>query len=454
MARVLNRRGWAAVVLAAVTLMAGSVRAAEWHVSPTGKPDGDGSAARPWDLVIALAQPTAVKPGDTILLAAGTYSGTSRDTFTSKLTGEPNKPIIVRPAEGAHAVIQPSLNLAAGGYVWFRDLEVMNPDTKEYARTEHGRAPAVWIRGTHDVKLINLLIHEGGQGIGAWTEAKDVEIYGCLIFNNGWAGSNQGHGIYTQNRQGTKRIADCIIFNTLTEGYGLHAYGSDNAFVDNFVIEGNILFHNGGAESLVGGGQPSHNIVYRNNYLWSGGEPKYRLARFGYGAPYNEDAVIRDNYFANRRVMFMKWNKLELQGNTFIAQGDQLVGLDPADHPRNTYLAEPPKGVKYFIRPNAYQPGRAHVAVYNWAGQDKVNVDLSKVLKRGQAFEVRDAQDFLGRPVFAGRYDGSPVALPMKLQSVQQPVTDIRHEHTPPEFNAFVVVPAGSAPPTSRPAKP
>ena len=46
-----------------------------WYVSPSGSPSGTGSISSPWDIVTALAQPAAVRPGDTIWVRAGKYGG-------------------------------------------------------------------------------------------------------------------------------------------------------------------------------------------------------------------------------------------------------------------------------------------------------------------------------------------------------------------------------------------
>ena len=94
--------------------------------------------------------------------------------------------------------------------------------------------------------------------------------------------------------------------------------------------------------------------------------------------------------------------------------------------------------------PNRYETGRAHVVVYNWANASSVLVDLSASgLRSGQAFEVRDAQNFFGPPVYAGTYAGSAVALRMNLTAVA-PIIGNRHlanTHTDPRFNVFVVLP-------------
>ena len=468
----------AAVLSAALFLGAVRAEAKEWHVSPRGTPQGDGSAARPWDLATALAHPPAVKPGDVIWLHGGTYAGAGRDTFVARLAGEPERPIIVRQAPGERAVIQPTFGVAGGAHAWYWGVEIENPDTKEYEPYDHGRLGAVWLRGGDHVKLINLVIHGGGQGIGAWVDCTNLEVYGCIVFHNGWAGSNQGHGIYTQNNTGTKVLADNIFFHQLGNGYGVHAYGSERAFIKNFHLVGNVAFGNRGNNILIGGGSPSENILLENNFVYGDGG-----FRFGYTA-HNRNGVVRDNYLATRCSVH-NWDELVFAGNTvvnptreFLLDATKLEALPKYEWDRNAYLgakvagnffqlrvgqasealpfeewrrrtgfdatsradATPPKDVFVAVRPNRYDPDRAHVVVFNWAGQATVEADLGGFLKPGDAFEVRDVQNLFGEPVAAGVYRGGPLSLPMDLTEVMQPVTRERFQHTPPEFNVFLLL--------------
>ncbi len=425
-------------IFAAVLLLSASMAgAAEHYAAPDGKQDGDGSEAKPWDLKTALAQPDAVKPGDTIQLRGGVYQGDG-EAFQSRLKGAADQPIRVCGKVGERAIIQPKLTASVGEHVIFQGFEIFNPDPMDYKDNQsgHSKHPTLWIQGIKNAKFINLVIHGGGQGIGAWTPSQDIEIYGCVVFHSGWDVGGQGHHLYTQNETGTKRILDNVMFNTIGNGFGIHAYGSGKAFVDNYVFEGNILFNNNGYEVLIGSGKPSKNIVFRKNMVWHDGDTG-KLVKFGYTAPFNENAAVEDNYLASRRIEFLKWNELKVKGNTFYKSP---MGLDRAAFPENTYLDEMPKGVKMFVRPNAYEPGRANIAVFNWDNQERVDADLAGALKPGDAYEVRDAQLYLGKPVAEGIYDGKPVALPMKLGEVMQPTSTWRFKHTPLEFGAFVVL--------------
>jgi hypothetical protein len=61
-----------------------------------------------------------------------------------------------------------------------------------------------------------------------------------------------------------------------------------------------------------------------------------------------------------------------------------------------------------------------------------------------QAFEVRDVQDWWGKPVVIGHFDETLVKLPMSLTAVSQPHnwSHVR-DHTSLEFGAFAILPTG-----------
>jgi hypothetical protein len=109
------------------------------------------------------------------------------------------------------------------------------------------------------------------------------------------------------------------------------------------------------------------------------------------------------------------------------------------------------------VRANKFERGRANIAVFNWARQASVSVDLSDVLRSGDRFEIRHVQRYFGAPVVQGTYGGGSVQLPMP--SVQPPTPrrgscQYRNSQcipaasgfptSGPDFNAFVVVRAGS----------
>ncbi|HUU90711.1 MAG TPA: hypothetical protein VM238_05815 [Phycisphaerae bacterium] len=449
-----------ALALAAVTA-ADTAQARDFFVSPQGTPGGDGAKDRPWDLGTALSHPEAVKPGDTIWLLGGAYRG----AFKSRLKGASDAPITVRQAPGERATIDCRSDdpkqrvdfVVEGEHARYWGFEIMSsdPDRWSDAKGSHppeGNRGGVTCHGSH-IAFINLVVHDGSCGFGWWSSGEGGEIYGCLIYNNGWDAPDRGHGhaIYAQNKSGTKRIVDNILFNQFS--YGVHVYGSSRASLNGFHIEGNASFNNGAAKSptsltpgiLVGGGSPSERIVVRDNFTWSTGHRATALM-LGYGAN-NKDAVVTGNYFVGGTSL-RKWERLDVTGNTFIAAGANPTHVEPppADldlAAANTVLRGRPTGVKVIIRPNRYEPGRANAIVYNWDQTPEVEVDLGGVLKRGMAYRIVSAQDFFGKPVAGGTFDGKPVRLPMRPCRAPPPAgkPDYVPPATGPEFNVFVVLP-------------
>src|SRR5437660_5017221 len=185
------------------------------YVASIRSASGDGSAGKPWDLATALAQPSAVQPGDTIWLRAGTYRG----AFTSRLTGTASAPIIVRQYPGERATIDGNV-IVRGAYTWYWGFEV----TSSVLAPQDLMAVDVSGPGT---KLINLTVHDaGGNGVGLWIPASDAELYGSIIYKNGRQRvvSGYAHGIYIQNDVGAKVVSDNFLFDNL--GFDLHAFGS------------------------------------------------------------------------------------------------------------------------------------------------------------------------------------------------------------------------------------
>jgi len=441
-----------------------------YFVAPWGVPAGDGTWEHPLDLPTALSSKSPAKPGDILALRSGTYKG----AFVSVLSGTANNPITIREVPEARVTIDGSLTVQ-GAWATYWGLEVMNSSGE---RTK-GRPVGVDIFGPH-TKFINLIVHDAGGGMGLWTPAVDAEVYGCLIYDNGWQGPDpdrgHGHGIYTQNQTGTKRIVDNILFNGY--GWGIHAY-TEGGSLNGFHIEGNTVFNSGSDTRqgyrydniLVGGLRPAERIELIANYtyhtLGKGGRN-----RLGYSAP-NKDVLVRDNYFAGGSPVLSVsgWQKVTMAGNTFFGLQNLLsltrpAGVETSDYQidNNTYLggdastpfnlqnqsvdfpqwqeagnfdhngrlvATPNKrtvGTKVFVRPNRYEPGRANVTVYNWDLKPNIEVDLQEVLTEGASYEVRNVLDYYGDPVAMGTYSGAPVKLPMTGTS------------TGPEFNAFVVL--------------
>ena len=285
----MRHRGLVAALLAAVQVLTAAARAGDFFVSPAGRADGDGTRAKPWDLATALSGTGPVRPGDTIWLLGGTYRG----RFTSRLKGTRRDPVLVRQAPRARAVIdcrdadgRDALFSVEGEWTTFWGFEVTCSDRRRVTKIAGSHPPDIRRGGINcrgsNIRFINLVVHDCGCGFGFWSGGQGGEIYGCLIYNNGWRGPDRGHGhgIYAQNKTGTKRLVDNVIFNQFS--YGIHAYGSSRAFLRGFHVEGNVCFNNGSPcrtatpNVLIGGGCPAERIKVIDNFTYHADRPGSR----------------------------------------------------------------------------------------------------------------------------------------------------------------------------------
>jgi Right handed beta helix region len=418
-----------------------------FHVNPTGKPSGDGSALAPWDLATALAQPAAVHPGATLWLHGGVYKG----TFTSALAGEMANPITVRGAPGEHAVLDgvdaPNAQVLTinGAYSIFRDFEVTNSFATRVIMSTGSNPPDARGSGVgmygKGVKLIDLVIHDTGVGVGNWSPAPDGEVYGCIIFYNGWDAPDRGHGhgIYAQNETGMKLLTDNVIFRQFS--YGIHGY-TEGGKIDNFDVEGNIVFNNGelsqksgfATDILVGGLQIAQTPrLHQNVTYFPKGEGSNNV---GYSAGCTT-ATVTENYFVAATALEMVKCVGMVERNTFVGA---VAGFDSVGYPSNGYPMQI-SGTAVRIRPNKYDPARAHLAIFNWDKLDAVDVDVSGVLSPGDAYQLLDVQDLFGPPVLSGVYTAGKLAVPMTSTGVTTPVGNVPVSvtHTSREFGAFLI---------------
>jgi hypothetical protein len=459
-----------------------------FYVAPNGSSQGIGSINDPWNLTVALAHPSVVKPGDTIWLRGGTYTG----AYTSYLTGTPSAPITVRQYPGERAVIdrasvssarQPALKVK-GPWVLFWGFEVMNSYPDRSRIDPYSGSDAPW-RGSgadvyaSNVKFINMVFHDNGHGI--WDKKDMTEVYGCLFYYNG--NNKHEHALYIGNTNGTKYIVDNIVF--AQAGFGILSHSdSTSSSQKGLYIEGNASFNNGiitlddqtTGNIQVGGvaGVSAERIIVKNNYVYNplgNATSKNAGIRLGYEDTGNKDVQLLDNYIVSKvPLRIWWWQNIESHGNTIYSQSNSTelripVGVSTSAYrwDFNTYLSGRtggptfiqdassysfsgwrqttgldsnsqveqnislrPSGVKIFIRPNKYEAGRGHIIVYNWDSSAWVTANLSGLdLKVGDRYEILDAQNYFGAPVVSETYYGQPITLPMTLTTVAQPVGNV-----------------------------
>ena len=432
--------------------------------SPTGGPSGDGSERRPWDLATGLAGGHGrIQPGDTLWVRGGTYKG----AFRATVAGREGAPVIVRAFRGERAVIdggssRRSTLYVTGEYTTYWGLELTNSDPARVT-TQLGSdfRPNVVVPAAAHTKFINLIVHDGG--VAFYTEPKfpDVEIAGCIIYNNGWEGPDRGHGhaLYLKNFTGPLVVRDNVMFNQY--GYGIHAYtNSGTGKLINITIEENVAFNNGSLGKardlspnlLLGGADYAAGDVVRDNILY------YSPALHGAGANAmigwktvrNGDVIMENNYLVGGSPMleFGYWAAARVSNNTLIRTGSSLRsaivrrdGSAPGQIWRDNGERHAPAATEIVVRPNLHEKGRAHVVVLNWGGDTTAVVDVRGFLAPGDRYEVRNVQDLFGAPVASGTAASGSIAIP--LGGVAPPVpVGLKSSPAPrtgPAFDVFLI---------------
>ena len=443
----------------------------EWHVTTNGTANGDGSIENPWDLASTLYnQPSSIRPGDTIWVHGGTYSG----YFYSRLTGSFSAPIIVRNYQNERVIIDGGTGSDPGHFVgqsaiyvggsdtWYWGLEVMSSSLQRTV-TEAGSAPSdlnrsysYYIEGPR-TRVINNIVHDAAQGFGFWTPAVDAELYGNLVYYNGWQGPERGHGhgIYVQNDAGLKYIANNFVFKNF--GWGLHAY-TEGGRINNIMTEGNTFFESGvlstqgrTLDMLHGGYKIAQNPMLFNNATYMPQSDGGALG-LGYAAGCDRPTV-QGNYFVAQSAVTLSVDCLHKTINNNLFYGTAPGGMS-SDLPDNIYSTSAPTSNVALLRPNTYEPDKTYMTIYNWEQRDSVDVDVSNNLEINDTYEIRDVQDYFGTPIATGTYLGGNIEVPLSLSSVTELIgsdAPVAPTHTPKEFGTFVLVKTGVAQNNSTP---
>ena len=430
----------------------------EVFAAPGGLPTNPGTREAPDDLATALSSNTPASPGDVIWLRAGLYVG----NFTSALKGTAVAPYQVRQYPGERATLAaaaldtPALAVD-GSWTWFRDFEITlappgrrtPPDPPEAIdlRTSGG----VVIRGSH-IAVVSLVIHDMPRGIAVTAGAAAPLIAGNLVYHSGWKDSYNAVGVQFSGVTGDQYLVDNIVFANGGNGVSANLNGGSR-----LLVEGNVVFDSGVvgdtfARNLeIAGG--TMEVV--GNYTYYSPGRRGGENHFGYGSVGCERIDARRNYWAHHRVYPAAMGKCDgaFDGNTMIGS------VDPSfikRYPANTYVSQDPTGLDSFVQRNRYEPGRAHVVVFNWDGHPAVNVDVAAAaLASGASYEVRDALDYFAPPVAAGTFAGGRLNIPMTGLK-EAPVTGhlaVVLGHTAPRFGVFVLTSTTDAATSASPSR-
>jgi hypothetical protein len=383
-----------------------------WYVSPTGSPRGAGTRENPWDLESTIngSRRSVLVAGGTVWLMGGTYRippANNREGlgYRCVVGGSANSPLVFRAFPGARAVLDGGWSFFGGSnYVALRDVEVIVSDLVPGKPPfgESGSWPAGAPNGgvnfytSFQAKAINCVIRQNRQGLSMWTEAREAEAYGNLIFDNGWVGSDRahGHGCYIQNPSSTtKRVIDNIFCQNKARSwpdgrYELHGYGQTVA-ITNITAEGNF-----GAQS-------------NNAWLLDDGA----VLGPSTGHRFNGNDIVG----VRVRLGSRPDQPLELKGN--VIAGELQVSTGPEVSAAGNLIVPPqarPAADQVILRPNRYEPNRANCMLIDWNRNGKVMLDASGWLQAGERVRLMLPWDFYGTPVWSGQWPTAGVELPVE----------------------------------------
>lgn len=468
-----NRSDSARLLVSPVPVPPPAAARTGWYAAPGGTAGGAGSAASPWDLATALAGGGRVQPGDTIWLRGGTYRG----AFRSTVSGAAGQPVVVRQYPGERAIIDgagtpssTSVFYVGGAYTVFWGFEITNSDpVRTTASLANNVRPNVVANYASHTRYLNLVVHDGGVAFYTEPEFGDVEIVGCIMYNNGWQGPDRGHGhaLYLKSAGGPVVARDNVVFNQF--GYGVHVYtNAGTGKLINIRLEGNVAFNNGtlsnnstSANILVGGADYADADVLTGNMTYFSPGAGGTNVQVGFGTLANGGITLENNKFVGGVPVLNigYWDRVTMNGNTLVGTGRMVTLNDNATsgyswgstrqfgNPLSSSwsflgLAQPwltwqlatglglsdvvsastPAGTEVVVRPNGYETGRANIVVYNWAGAGSASADLSGVVPVGARYEIRNVQRLFDAPAVSGTYGGGSVSIPLAAVAAPIPV--------------------------------
>ena len=322
------------LLLVVFSLLAISTHAADYHVAPRSLGDdaNPGTQEAPWATLQHAAN--TVKPGDRILVRAGSYAGAQ-----FKTSGTAERPIELKAFPGEEVRITADnrstpdgINLEGASYMVVEGLRV---DGRSRAGIRAVRCKHVTLRGNRV---------DGNGKWGIFTAFCDD----LLIETNHASNSLRQHGIYVSNSGDRPVIRGNRIWGN--RHAGIHVNGDvhmgGDGLISEAVIEANVIFGNGaggGSGINLDGVQDS---VIRNNLLYDNHASGISVYRIDGGGPssgnriYNNTVLvasdgrwalnIRDGSTGNRARNNVFYNFHAFRGSMHVAT-DSLADFS-SDH--------------------------------------------------------------------------------------------------------------------------
>jgi len=290
-----------------------------------------------------------------------------------------------------------------------------------------------------NIELYRCVIHDLA-GLGIWSTAKNMKLTECIIYYNGWQGTDRGHGhgIYNQNISGVQTLSKCIVFGNW--GCGLHTY-SESINIDGITCEDCVFFNNGQEdefyEALIGSGSSDKkytNVVFRRNEIYSNADKINVGLNIGYVGG-SEGSVVQDNYVVSRTASQLNTTintNLNCSGNSFFGYNNWQPNPE-----LNIYGNRPTSGIR--SRLILCDSSRAHLTIYNYDMSPTVDIDCSSLLSSGDSYRLTNVQDLYIDIVTGTAGSSGIITVPMTGRTIANPEAHAAPITSFPEFGCFIL---------------
>jgi hypothetical protein len=487
--------------------MAANAVGADYHVTPTGSDQGDGSINDPWDISTALYhKQNTVQPGDTIFLHEGTYTERTDCRLTGSAAGHititnyQDDVVILDGAEDDNLPNHPAvLNCDHNWcqYIIIEGLIITNSNPERWTDTPGSFAPApqnwpgITLYAPNCIIRNNIIHNNHANGIFCGKEATDAQIYGNIIYHNGWEAPDRAHcyAMYVQNENPDShvQIHNNIIFSNFH--YGIHLFLSSGDVLRNIRIFDNVVFESGAPSSVgpkanniyIGPNKRLENIEVTNNHTYLSHSTEGGSIKIGRYEDDNLNVVATGNYTTSgdRPFAVNYWENVTVENNFIYSKHGGIVEISENGVDFSTYtwnhnkyfysgsmtncmdgynwsdwrsiygfdtsssaeILSAPSQNEYFLN-LCHGCNWASLVIYDWLGLNAVNVDLSSIISNGVDYYIYDVQN-LSSPLVSGTYNGSTVRVPTNLTTVMpvygNNIANKYPPHTPQEFNVYII---------------
>ena len=206
-------------------------------MAPTGSDAGPGTQERPWRTIQRGLD--AVRPGDTVVVRAGTY----RENLAFTRSGRQGAPVTLRSYSGERVVLRP----AASGPSY--PLRIKNAYSKVQGFVIEGASASNTVNvyvteRAHHATLAYCEVRDAERGSGIFVDhaAYRINIVGNTVYGNNEPGE-QHQAIYYEASHGV--VANNVVYGQ-TNGFGIQirtdvSSGPTDVLVANNTVTGNSL---------------------------------------------------------------------------------------------------------------------------------------------------------------------------------------------------------------------